>query len=382
MLRLSLWWAAGSRILVAVGCGGLGLLLLSGSRLSAAALVTGVLVVWTLVFCGRMLRLPGVEGAVGPGWLTVDLAVTCAVLLSQHWTIAPDGVADGTGWMNALVSMTIVTYQWHTRAGTGALATLVLTAAYWIGVETSIGGDDGTWPAPAFWLLADGLLSRGLYVMVRRGGRRADAYLQVRDRKRADAEVRRLRRADEREYLATLHDTAASTLLMVGQGTVSASSDWLCAQAARDLRTLDPRLRESAPAPTLDLATLLVGSTAAGGVAVSYRPPPTLIMPSAAALAIADSVREALTNVARHSGAERAHLRVDRTGDRVRVEIIDRGTGFDPDQVPPGRRGITESIVARMRRAGGRAQVRSAPGEGTVVGLEWAGPWPQEPADD
>lgn len=371
MLRLSLWWAAGSRIVVAVGCGCLGLLLLSGTQLLLAAGLTGALIAWTLVFSGRMFRLPGAERAVGPGWLTADLAITCAVLLSQHWTVPADGVADGTGWMNALVSMTIVTYQWHTSPRAGALATVLLTAAYWIGIETSIGGDDGTWPAPAAWLLVDGVLSRGLYVMVRRGGRRADAYLAAGDRKRNAAEVSRARRADEREHLATLHDTAASTLLMVGQGAVPGSSDWFRRQARRDLDMLDPQEHTAAPAATLDLTTMLAETAAAGGVTVIHRSSATLPLPPEPATAIRDSVREALTNVGRHAGVSEAELTVHRRDHRVTVEVRDRGHGFDPEDNPPQRRGITESIVARMYRAGGSAQVRSAPGRGTVVHLVW-----------
>jgi signal transduction histidine kinase len=37
--------------------------------------------------------------------------------------------------------------------------------------------------------------------------------------------------------------------------------------------------------------------------------------------------------------------------------------------VAPDRRGIAESIVGRVRRHGGEASVRSAPGQGTEVRL-------------
>lgn len=169
MLRISLRWAAISRMVVAIGCGGLGLFLVSGTRLLVAALVAAGLIVWTVVFCVRMLRIQGGD-RVGPGWLTADLVITCGVLASQFWLIPLDSVPDGTGWMNALVAMTIVTYQWHTSTPVGALAAVLLTASYWIGIETAIGDNGGPWPAPAIWLLADGLLSRGLFVMTRRVG--------------------------------------------------------------------------------------------------------------------------------------------------------------------------------------------------------------------
>jgi signal transduction histidine kinase len=57
------------------------------------------------------------------------------------------------------------------------------------------------------------------------------------------------------------------------------------------------------------------------------------------------------------------------TGDRLEVFVRDRGRGFDPDAVPADRRGVRESIVGRLRRAGGRATIHSAPGQGTEVEL-------------
>ncbi|MCD5351068.1 sensor histidine kinase [Kineosporia mesophila] len=372
MLRTSLRWAAASRMVVAVGCGCFGLFLLSGSRLAVASVVTAGLIAWTLVFCIRMLRMQGGD-RVGARWLTADLAITCGVLAGQYWLIPPDSVPDGTGWMNALVAMTIVTYQWHTSPRVGALAAVLLVAAYWVGIQTAIGDNGGSWPAPAIWLLADALLSRGLFVMVRRGGRRADEYLAAGDRKRAAAEFSRARRADEREHLATLHDTAAATLLMVGLGTVPGRSDWLQQQARRDLALLDPEVRAVRPEPVLDLATMLAETTAAGQVTVHHPPLGELMVPSLPALAIRDSVREALTNVARHAGVPEATLSISREASGLVVEIRDQGVGFAPDRIPLTRRGISESITARMTRAGGVGTVSSVPGSGTVVRLEWAG---------
>ena len=50
--------------------------------------------------------------------------------------------------------------------------------------------------------------------------------------------------------------------------------------------------------------------------------------------------------------------------------VRDRGKGFDMDAVPQDRMGVRGSIIGRMERNGGRATVRTAPGEGTEVRLE------------
>ena len=48
----------------------------------------------------------------------------------------------------------------------------------------------------------------------------------------------------------------------------------------------------------------------------------------------------------------------------------DRGKGFALDAVEPGRVGVRESIIGRMARHGGRAEVHSEPADGTEVTLE------------
>ena len=53
----------------------------------------------------------------------------------------------------------------------------------------------------------------------------------------------------------------------------------------------------------------------------------------------------------------------------VDVFVRDRGRGLRPGAVAADRHGVRSSIVDRMRRHGGTAEVRSAPGEGTEVRL-------------
>ena len=47
--------------------------------------------------------------------------------------------------------------------------------------------------------------------------------------------------------------------------------------------------------------------------------------------------------------------------------VRDTGCGFDPGAVAGDRRGISESIVGRVQRAGGTALLPSQPGVGTEV---------------
>ncbi|PZS27537.1 MAG: ATP-binding protein [Pseudonocardiales bacterium] len=85
--------------------------------------------------------------------------------------------------------------------------------------------------------------------------------------------------------------------------------------------------------------------------------------------ALVAATREALVNAARHAGVAEVSLYAEVEPDEVTVFVRDRGKGFDPAAVAEDRHGVAGSIVGRMERHGGSADVRSAPGEGTEVRL-------------
>lgn len=78
--------------------------------------------------------------------------------------------------------------------------------------------------------------------------------------------------------------------------------------------------------------------------------------------------REALANVARHSGARHAWLHLSRVDGRVRLEIADDGGGFDAEPVPPdhGHHGLA-NMRARAVALGGTFELASRSGGGTRI---------------
>ncbi len=76
--------------------------------------------------------------------------------------------------------------------------------------------------------------------------------------------------------------------------------------------------------------------------------------------------QEALSNVARHSGAARTEVDLEYAPDSVTLRIADDGRGFDPDAVSGDGFGL-QSMRERLLRLGGRLNVESAPGKGTRV---------------
>ena len=78
--------------------------------------------------------------------------------------------------------------------------------------------------------------------------------------------------------------------------------------------------------------------------------------------------QEALTNVARHSGATRAALVLERHLGHIHLAVEDDGRGFDPEPATGhGPRLGLLGIRERTALVGGTMDVESTPGEGTTL---------------
>ncbi len=79
-------------------------------------------------------------------------------------------------------------------------------------------------------------------------------------------------------------------------------------------------------------------------------------------------VQEALANVAKHSGARHAavRLRSRRSAHSLEVEVTDDGVGFDQTARQPGHLGL-RTMAQRMEQLGGSLLVHTAPGRGTRI---------------
>jgi signal transduction histidine kinase len=96
-------------------------------------------------------------------------------------------------------------------------------------------------------------------------------------------------------------------------------------------------------------------------------------LPRETAVLLYRSIRELLINVAKHAGVDRAtvSLRVE-PPDMLTVVVADAGRGFDVETLHSKRAGKhfgAASIQERMALIGGSAEIKSAPGQGTMVTL-------------
>ncbi|WP_122818538.1 ATP-binding protein [Nocardioides pantholopis] len=193
----------------------------------------------------------------------------------------------------------------------------------------------------------------------------------------------RVRTQERADVAAHLHDSVLQTLALIQKNADDAATvarlarsqerdlrAWLYSGESTDQSTIASALRGAA-AEVEDAHGISVDVVTVGDAPVEESLRPLLA-----------ATREALTNVAKHAGTGRADLYAEVVDAQVDVFVRDRGRGFDPDAVPPDRYGVRRSIVDRMERHGGTAQIRSTPGEGTEVHLHQPRPHHQEPRGD
>ena len=80
--------------------------------------------------------------------------------------------------------------------------------------------------------------------------------------------------------------------------------------------------------------------------------------------------QEAIANAGRHAEARRVRIHIEREPRTVRLTVTDDGRGFDVARALEAHRRLgLHTIRERAELLGGRAEVRSSPGQGTTVSL-------------
>ncbi len=356
----------------------------------AVGVVTGLICLLWATFCLGLgiLRGKRPDGTdrPPPGWLGVITAAGCLISLEV--------VRAGTGlsgpWPAQLLVAGLFVASVTAWAGplAGGISAIVLGVLVLVVPLEDATGDGDTLlrtslatAVPAIALVAAGFsvaLALGALGRAARGlQRNLDVRHEVLVREQAVREAAHVASEVER----SLHDTALNTL-----ETISAHGDHLdpavVAERCRadhaqlsgwrqradlaDLAAVMERLSAHAQRLGLELESALVIDPGAAGRAPGAGPP---AVPAPVLAALAGAGREALTNVAKHSGVAGATLLVrhDRAG--VQVFVADEGVGA---QGASAGFGVSRSIRERMESVGGEALTGPGPaGRGTVVLLEW-----------
>ena len=199
-------------------------------------------------------------------------------------------------------------------------------------------------------------------------------FRQVSEERRA-----RIRSQEREEVAAHLHDSVLQTLALIQRSDQPREMASLARSQERELRDW---LYGGTSANDATLVSTALNEAAAE-VERTHRVRIDVVTVGDRRLddaggALVLAAREAMTNAAVHSGEDRLSVYLESNPDGVTAFVRDQGRGFDPGAVPADRHGLTDSIRARMARAGGTADVVAAPGRGTEIRLRI--PWPPGPA--
>jgi signal transduction histidine kinase len=184
------------------------------------------------------------------------------------------------------------------------------------------------------------------------------------------AERRERIRLEERAAMATrIHDSVLQTLALVQREADDPTRvRSLARRQERELRGWLYGSGVSAPTLSRALADAAADVEEAHGIRVELAASGDVPL-DGALTEIVLAAREAMANAGKHAGVDEVAVFADVDDDRVAVYVRDRGIGFDRAAVAADRRGIADSVEARMARAGGTATVVSTAGEGTEVEL-------------
>jgi signal transduction histidine kinase/phage shock protein PspC (stress-responsive transcriptional regulator) len=186
----------------------------------------------------------------------------------------------------------------------------------------------------------------------------------------SEERAERIRSQERAEMAAHLHDSVLQTLALMQQR----SSD--PREVAGLARRQERELRAWLSGRPTSASSRMLGALeqAAGEVEESSGVPVEVVAVGdcdldSGAEAVVAAAREAMLNAAKFGNGSPVDVFAELANGHKHVFIRDRGPGFDPAAIPQDRRGVRESIVGRMERNGGRAEIHTQPGGGTEVEL-------------
>ncbi|MPZ71965.1 MAG: ATP-binding protein [Nitriliruptorales bacterium] len=331
---------------------GFNLPLVMGAGVLAAA--------WT----GATVWSSGVPGILRtPWWIAADVAVSAAVIAFAAFAGTDRGFYGGYPFSTVLLAA----YSGGIPGGFVAAGVLSVVSVVFLGVYLGNPGEVIT--SALVYVAGAGVSVWGIGVI-----RRNDAQRRALEQRLASEEVERARSQERADTAVALHDSVLQTLALIQRRSDDpAAVRSVARQQERELRDWLSGSRSRLGGGTAATLAAAIADVAAE-LETRYPCRVEVVTVGDVALgtgtdALVAATREALLNVAKHAAVQTAAVYAEVEDTNATVFVRDRGAGFEPGAVPPDRRGISESIVGRVRRHGGDAVIRSTPGAGTEVEL-------------
>ncbi len=301
-------------------------------------------------------------------WLLLSAAAACLIVAASTGGPVVDTAGGAPGaWFAAVlagVALAVASGAWATfidrpdpeRGPRTELAIrIVATAMLALTAVVLVFGPLASWyPVPVFAAAFAAALGIALIYA---------PTLVAQWRDLTEERTRRIREEQRSEIAAHLHDSVLQTLALI-QNRAGATSE-----VARIARAQERELRDWLYAGDSTVDSDLGTDLRDFAAALEIDHPVTVDVVAVgesrerASGELAAAAREAMLNAARHAGGE-VSVYVESRPDGVEVFVRDRGPGFRLADVPGDRLGVRESVIGRMRRAGGSATV--GPGVGGV----------------
>ena len=185
----------------------------------------------------------------------------------------------------------------------------------------------------------------------------------------SQAQAQRVRDAERADIAAHLHDSVLQALTLIRASAEDpARVRAIALTEERELRAwLYTGHAQAADSLEAAVTEAVVGVESRYGVPISVVVVVGDMRPGPGELALVAALAEACQNAVRH-GAPPVSVYVEVRARIVEAFIKDNGAGFDPAAIAPDRHGVRDSIVGRMRRAGGEATIRTL-ARGTEIAL-------------
>jgi signal transduction histidine kinase len=358
-----LWIVTGYRVFAAVWLSILGLVVLSSDTTPVAnppvvAATIGLVVAWAATATAAALVKPPVAST---WWfVAIDLAVSA-------WTVAAGTVAVTIQFAGGypLAGAFGAIYAFGAAGGAVGAATLTATGLFPLLKNESQSFSQDVANAIAF------LFSVGAVIGVAAALRTSDQRRVAAEEALATERTERARAEEHAEVAAHLHDSVLQTLALIQRDPASTTDiRGLARHQERELRTWLYPNPDTANTPSGGFREALVAVCSdvedMGAVHVEV-----VVVGNTDGLVdpIVRAAREAILNARKHAEVELVSVYGEANADEVLVFVKDRGKGFEPTTVDESRHGIRESIVGRMERHGGSAEIISAVGSGTEIRL-------------
>lgn len=174
----------------------------------------------------------------------------------------------------------------------------------------------------------------------------------------SQAQARQVRESERAHIAAHLHDSVLQTLTLIrGAADQPAKVRALALGQEAELRAwLYTGQADAGVSTAQSLRDQITQTESLYGVAVDVVTVGD-VTPQANELALVAAAGEAAKNAVRH-GIPPVSVYMETRHDQVEVYIKDRGVGFDMDAIPEDRHGVRGSIIGRIERVGGTANIR------------------------